>query len=112
MEVVKELKSNSHPEFSSGSELKQIPKQVRNGEGSVQIVAVEQDKRSVDYRKLTKKIVSFPCAIVVGHETKGVSKKVLKEADVIVELPMLGINKSFNVWGTAAVVAYKILESI
>lgn len=75
----------------------------------VQIIAVEQSSSSIPYSRLKPK---FPCAIVVGHETKGLDKKVLKEADVIVELPMLGINKSFNVWGSAAVVAYKILESL
>jgi tRNA G18 (ribose-2'-O)-methylase SpoU len=75
----------------------------------VQIIAVEQHPQSVDYKLLTP---TFPCAIVVGHETKGVTKEVLDIADTIVELPMLGVNKSFNVWGTTAVVAYKIIESL
>ena len=51
-----------------------------------------------------------PIAVVVGHETNGVSKEVLDQADIIVELPMYGINNSLNVWGSAAVVLYKILE--
>jgi len=75
----------------------------------VQIVAVEQDERAVDYKQLA---VSFPAALVLGHETTGLSEDVLNEADVIVELPMHGINKSFNVWGSAAVVAYKLLEFV
>jgi 23S rRNA (guanosine2251-2'-O)-methyltransferase len=75
----------------------------------VQIVAVEQDSRSVPYKNL---VPTFPCAIVVGAETGGIAKKVLDEADIIIELPMCGVNKSFNVWGSAAVVAYKILESL
>ena len=75
----------------------------------VQIIVVEQDSRSISYKDLKPKL---PVAIVVGHETKGVSKKVLNLADIIVELPMNGINKSFNVWGSAAVIAYKILETI
>lgn len=78
----------------------------------VQIIAVEQHPRSIDYRLLTIDLIHFPCAIVVGNETKGINTKVLKLADIIVELPMLGINKSFNVWGSAAVVAYKVLESL
>lgn len=73
----------------------------------VQTIAVEQDSRSIPYQKLEPKL---PVAIVVGHETKGVEKEVLDEVDVIVELPMFGVNKSFNVWGSAAVTAYKILE--
>lgn len=78
----------------------------------VQIIAVEQDKRSIDYKLLTREKVKFPCAIIIGHETTGVSKEVLDLADLIIELPMFGVNKSFNVWGTAAVVIYKILESL
>jgi tRNA G18 (ribose-2'-O)-methylase SpoU len=105
LKVIRELKSKSHPELISGSK---IPKQLRNDSG-VQIIAIEQHPLSTSYQLLKPK---FPCAIIAGHETKGISKEVLKEADVIVELPMLGINKSFNVWGTTAVVAYKILEHL
>lgn len=77
----------------------------------VQIIAVEQDPRSIPYSLIPAKI-TFPCAIVVGNETDGISKSVLDLSDVIVELPMFGVNKSFNVWGSAAVVAYKIIESL
>lgn len=75
----------------------------------VSIIAVEQDERSVSYKDLKP---NFPVAIVVGNETNGVKKEILDMADVIVELPMLGVNKSFNVWGSAAVIAYKILENL
>lgn len=77
----------------------------------IQIVAVEQSPKSIPYSILATK-VEFPCAIVVGNETDGVSKKVLEKADIVVELPMFGVNKSFNVWGSAAVVAYSILQSL
>lgn len=76
----------------------------------VQIIAVEQSKKSTDYRLLPTTKIKFPCAIVVGNETTGVSPKVLKLADIITELPMFGINTSLNVWGSAAVIAYKVLE--
>jgi 23S rRNA (guanosine2251-2'-O)-methyltransferase len=75
----------------------------------VQIIVVEQSKISIPYSELKPK---FPCAIVVGNETVGIDKKVIKQADIVVELPMLGINKSFNVWGSAAVVTYKVLENL
>ena len=77
----------------------------------IQIIAVEQNKKAISYKLLAKNL-RFPCAIVVGNETNGVSKEVLEQADLIVELPMYGVNKSFNVWGSAAVVAYKILENL
>jgi 23S rRNA (guanosine2251-2'-O)-methyltransferase len=77
----------------------------------VQIVAVEQDARSIPFSILGMH-AKFPMAIVIGNETEGVSKEVLDIADTIVELPMFGVNKSFNVWGSAAVVAYQALESL
>jgi 23S rRNA (guanosine2251-2'-O)-methyltransferase len=75
----------------------------------VHIIAIEQDKGAISYKDITPK---FPCAIVAGNETEGLPSAVLKEADTIVELPMYGINKSFNVWGTTAVVTYKVMESV
>jgi tRNA G18 (ribose-2'-O)-methylase SpoU len=75
----------------------------------VHILAVEQDKRAINYKDLKP---VFPIAIVIGHETDGVSKEILALADTIVEFPMYGVNKSFNVWGSAAIAAYKVLESL
>lgn len=77
----------------------------------VQIIAVEQDPKSISY-SLLPNVLKFPCALVVGNETYGIGRKILKKADIIAELPMMGINKSFNVWGAAAVIGYKILESL
>lgn len=77
----------------------------------VQIIAVEQDSRSIPFSLLSTHI-TFPVAIVVGHETTGVSKEVLDMADYIIELPMFGVNKSLNVWGTAAIASYKAIESL
>lgn len=78
----------------------------------VQIIAIEQDSRSIDYRQLTKNNLKFPIALVVGHETTGVSKEVLDMADLIIELPMFGINNSLNVWGSLAIISYKLIENI
>lgn len=77
----------------------------------VQIICIEQHSNSVKYSTLGD-LVKFPCAIVVGNETDGISSEVLNMADVIVEFPMFGVNKSLNVWGTAAMSAYKIVESL
>lgn len=77
----------------------------------IQIMAVEQSSVSIPASLIPTRI-KFPCAIVIGNETTGISKEVLDASDVIVELPMFGVNKSLNVWGTAAVVAYKAIESL
>ncbi len=78
---------------------------------NIQTIAVEQDRRAISYKDLNIKL-KFPCAIILGHETNGIKQEVLDEVDVIVELPMAGINKSFNVWGSGAIIAYKILENL
>lgn len=92
----------------SKSTLKTIGKLKKEG---VQIIAIEQNKRSINYC-LMPNALHFPVALVVGHETTGVSKKVQEKADLIVEIPMFGINKSINVWGSLAIISYKIMESL
>lgn len=70
-------------------------------------IAVEQDARSVPFQDMQ---FEFPLAIVVGHESHGVSPEVLKICDQIVELPMWGINKSLNVMVSCGIVLYEILR--
>ena len=71
------------------------------------VIAIEQDPRATPLSQITN--TNEPIAIVVGHETEGVSKEVLDLADVIVEIPMLGINKSLNVHVAATIVLYNLL---
>lgn len=75
----------------------------------IQIVAIEQSKESVPYNKVKWQ---FPVALVVGNESTGVSREVLEAADIIVELPMFGVNISLNVMVSLGIVLYKALESL
>lgn len=70
---------------------------------NLQVIAVEQDKRSVDY---TKADYRFPLALIFGNETRGVSKETLDRCHLIIELPMYGVNRSLNVFAAASVVGY------
>lgn len=74
---------------------------------NIQIIAVEQSEKSVSYDKADYK---FPVALVVGHETEGVSKEVLKMADQIVEIPMWGVNKSLNVMVSLGIVLFEAMK--
>ena len=80
---------------------------VKRTASSVKIIAIEQDKRSVSYQKAD---YSFPIALVVGHETDGVSKEVLDAADQIVEIPLFGVNNSLNVMVSCAIVLYEVVK--
>lgn len=73
----------------------------------VKIIALEQDQRSIDYKK-----VKLPKAwsLVVGEETKGLPKTVLQKCDQIVEIPMRGQKESLNVSVAAGVVLFEFLK--
>lgn len=83
--------------------------ELREFDPKLKIIAVEQYPGSIPYGRFK---TSLPAAIIVGHETRGISPDVLALADVIVELPMLGVTRSLNVVASAAVVVYKLLEGV
>lgn len=83
-------------------------KKLREEVPGIQIVAVELDDRSVSYESFEYKL---PIALVVGHETTGVTQDVLELCDAIVELPMFGINISMNVMVSLAIVLFQVIEN-
>lgn len=74
----------------------------------LQIVVIEQSNKSVPYDQFK---YTMPICLVVGHESDGVSKEVLKMCDAVVELPMFGVNKSLNVMVSLGIVLYQVIES-
>ena len=74
-----------------------------------QIVVCEQHPNSVNYQKAKYK---FPIAIVAGSESNGVSKNVIDSSDLIVEIPMYGINISLNVLVATSVVCFHSLSTL
>lgn len=74
---------------------------------SVQLVALEQTKKSIDYRRFKPK---GPICLVLGHEIDGVSDAILNLCDEVIEIPMQGKKQSLNVSVAFGVVIYKIAE--
>ncbi len=74
---------------------------------NIQIIAVEQDGKSILYTEIDYKL---PLALVVGNETTGCSKEVLKLCDSIAEIPMWGINKSLNVIISLGIVVFEAVK--
>ncbi len=68
------------------------------------VVAVEQDKASVNFYDFNK---PEKVCYVFGNEVDGVSREVLDLADVILEIPMQGMKESLNVSVTAGIVLFK-----
>ena len=69
------------------------------------VVALEQSKKAISYSKLKP---SFPLALIIGNEVKGISKNTLKKADKIIYLPMKGKKESLNVSVAFGIAGYYI----
>ncbi|MFA6273504.1 MAG: TrmH family RNA methyltransferase [Candidatus Paceibacterota bacterium] len=71
-----------------------------------QIIAIEQDLHSIDYRKIkpVEKMV-----FVLGGEVSGIPPGHLKLCDVIAEIPMRGTKESLNVSVAVGVALFRIL---
>jgi tRNA G18 (ribose-2'-O)-methylase SpoU len=67
----------------------------------IRICVLEHTDKSVPYYSLIRD--NFPLCLVIGNEITGVSKGIIAQADMSVEIPMFGIKQSLN-----AAVAYGI----
>ena len=72
-----------------------------------EIVALEQDKQAIDYKKYKPK---QKCAIIIGNEVKGVEKEVLNMCDKIIEIPMRGEKESLNVSVATGIALFRLLD--
>ena len=75
-------------------------------EQKIQIVAVEQSKDSIDYKKLK---INKSTAFIFGNEVDGVDKSILGDVDKIIEISMLGKKESLNVSVCAGIVLYSLI---
>ena len=71
------------------------------------VIAVEQSDESVDYKSVS---VSDKTAFVFGNEVDGVSDDVLKQCDVVAEIPMAGTKESLNVSVSFGVSMFRFLD--
>ncbi|MDB5260676.1 MAG: tRNA/rRNA methyltransferase SpoU [Candidatus Nomurabacteria bacterium] len=72
------------------------------------IISLEQDERSIDYKKVNIKNKEN-IAFVIGGEVEGIQKEIIELSDVVAEIPMLGTKESLNVTIAFGIGVYKIL---
>lgn len=82
---------------------------VRSTVKDIQVVAVEQDEKSVHYDNIA---YTFPIALIVSHETHGASDEVLSLCDFIAEMPMWGVNVSLNVMVSLGIMLYEVTKHL
>ena len=73
------------------------------------IIAIEQDEKSVDYKKLKAKSHKLK-AFLVGAEVTGIPKNVLQKCDIIAEIPMRGKKESLNASVACGVALFEIIK--
>ncbi len=70
-----------------------------------QIVALELTKDSVD---ISTFMPSDKVCLIAGHELEGVPEEILKMADAVVQIPMLGKKESMNVAVAAGIALHRL----
>jgi tRNA G18 (ribose-2'-O)-methylase SpoU len=73
----------------------------------VKIIAVEQAKNSIDYKKVK---IKGPTAFIFGNEVSGLSASILKKADIFAEIPLRGKKESLNVSVSTGIILFRILN--
>jgi tRNA G18 (ribose-2'-O)-methylase SpoU len=75
-----------------------------------EIFALEQSKRSVPYYEAARSMrlarADVRVAIILGNEVKGLPPAILRTADKILEIPMMGKKESLNVAVAFGIVAF------
>jgi len=72
-----------------------------------QIIAIEQDERATDYRKLK---ITGKVAFVLGSEVEGLAKKSLAKCNNIIYIPMYGRKESLNISVACGVALFRVLK--
>ena len=98
------LNTIDHVPWEQNNNIKAIIKILKRKK--VQIVALEQTDKSVDYKKFN---YLLPVAIIIGNEVTGVETDVLRECDAAIEIPMYGIANSLNVATATGIVLYNLI---
>lgn len=73
-----------------------------------EIVVLEQTEKSISYKEFS---ITKPTVLIVGREVEGVSKELIKNADVCIEIAMMGEKESLNVAVASAVALFKLRDS-
>jgi tRNA G18 (ribose-2'-O)-methylase SpoU len=76
-----------------------------------QIISLELTNDSIPISAFTLDS-SKPICLIAGAENGGVSQEILEESDVVLHIPMLGLNSSMNVATALAIVTYQLTTQL
>lgn len=104
------LGAESVVDFSYIETLEEVIKKLK--EDSTVLIALEQHPESVNPEECAKIIKNNfsnrPVALILGNEIHGVDEEVLRQMDLIIEIPMHGTKESLNVSVATAIALYSL----
>lgn len=101
LRLIKKLKSNNYYIIALETKLKGKSKD---------IAEINRKVKNIFDDNLN---MQFPCLLIVGNEIDGIDKKILKQSDIILEIPMMGeIKESLNVSVAFGIGLYYLLNVI
>jgi len=92
--------------WKKAAETLKLVKRLKNA--GYEIISAEQDKRAVPYAKFIPK--NKKVALVVGPEVNGITKNILDESDIILEIPMSGRKESLNVSVAFGIIVFHLIQ--
>jgi tRNA G18 (ribose-2'-O)-methylase SpoU len=87
-------------------------KKSKGGSGGI-VIAIEQDSKSIDYRKVKDRVDlagKQNVLLILGNEVSGIDKNLLDEAGIIAEIPMKGKKESLNVSVAAGIALFGMFD--
>ena len=76
----------------------------------VKIAVLEITDNKNYYWNIEKK--DFPLCLIIGNEISGVSKELIDESDLSLEIPMMGMKQSLNVSVAYGIAVYELMRKL
>lgn len=89
--------------WSEYSQVSEVIKKLKNDGFTIYALETTTNAKNISKIKFNRK-----CALIMGNEALGISQNTLKQADEIVQVPLVGWKNSLNVGICAAISCYEV----
>lgn len=73
------------------------------------VVALEQNEKSVDYKKINID-VNKKYLIIPGREVEGLEENILGMCNIVAEIPQYGVKESLNIFSSMSVACFRFFD--
>lgn len=101
------LGAESHVPWEKNASAAKLVTALKNE--TYRVLAIEQSASSLPYYRVHIDKNAEKVALILGSETKGLSPRILKKVDGVLEIPMRGIKESLNVAIAFGIVGFHLL---